>query len=58
MILKNIQAYEYYLKANAEILKFTESSTNHGSEYLQSALILQVTMLCFILGLHLLIGNK
>ncbi len=36
--IKNIQAYECYLKANAEILKFTESSTNQALRYLQSAL--------------------
>ena len=36
--IKNIQAYECYLKANAEVLKFTESSTNQALRYLQSAL--------------------
>ena len=36
--IENIQAYECYLKANGEILKFTEESINRAIQYLQHAL--------------------
>jgi len=36
--IENVQAYEYYLKANAEILKFTEDAINYALRYLQNAI--------------------
>ena len=36
--IENVQAYEYYLKANAEIFKYTEDAINNAIRYIQNAL--------------------
>ncbi|MBW1764787.1 MAG: hypothetical protein JRJ23_08625 [Deltaproteobacteria bacterium] len=36
--IENLQAYEYYLKADAEIFKFTADATNLAFRYLQNAI--------------------
>jgi serine/threonine protein kinase len=55
--IENIKAYECYLKANAEISKYTEEGLNLGIRYLQNGLDILAQMPYFIRGWHMLSSN-